>query len=165
MGSITSRNPTAYIERCCYPGCKADRWVEPDSPPFCAKHMIECAYYIARHMAGMYLIDPERGHRKPMASTEIDQIITGPPTPSVVYYVRMGNHVKIGTTTNLEKRMQSFYLDSDPDALLATEPGDVALERQRHVEFRAERVYANRELFNPSRRLLAHIESLKAKVA
>lgn len=78
---------------------------------------------------------------------------------AVVYYVRHGDHVKIGRTTDLQSRLRSLYLD--PDALLATEPGGQQLETQRHAQFADERVYANRELFNPSRRLLAHISALQ----
>lgn len=75
----------------------------------------------------------------------------------VVYYVRIGEHIKIGTTADLARRMGELYVQ--PDALLATEPGGQRVEAQRHAEFADERF--NRELFEPSDRLLAHIEGLQ----
>lgn len=74
----------------------------------------------------------------------------------VVYYVRIGEHIKIGTTTNLVRRMTELYVQ--PGALLATEPGGADVESLRHREYADERF--GRELFEPSDRLLAHIESL-----
>ena len=77
---------------------------------------------------------------------------------SQVYYVRTGDHVKIGYSVNLAQRLTALRLH--PDAVLATEPGGRELERQRHLEFADERV-GRREDFNPSRRLLAHIEAVR----
>lgn len=77
---------------------------------------------------------------------------------SQVYYVRIGDHVKIGYTTNVRARMNQLRVDISE--VLATEPGDRDLERRRHREFAEER-QGRRENFNPSRRLLAHIEALK----
>lgn len=75
----------------------------------------------------------------------------------VVYYVRMGDHIKIGTTRDLPGRLHGLYL-TEAD-LLATEPGGRDQELARHHEFADERV--RRELFEPSDRLLAHIASLQ----
>lgn len=75
-----------------------------------------------------------------------------------VYYVRTGDHVKIGFTGNMVQRLSQLRLNRD--AVLATEPGGRELERQRHHEFSAERI-GRREDFNPSRRLLAHIERVR----
>lgn len=77
---------------------------------------------------------------------------------SVVYYLRMGDHVKIGTSCNVDARIRALY--GNPEDLLATEPGDRTVEQHRHREFAAERVRPDRELFNPSPRLLAHIATL-----
>lgn len=73
----------------------------------------------------------------------------------IVYYVRMGGMIKIGTTTNLVRRMQELYATE----LLATEAGGQQLEVQRHREFADER--RTRELFEPSDRLMEHIASLQ----
>ncbi len=75
---------------------------------------------------------------------------------SVVYYVRLGDHIKIGTTLDVHRRMQQLYVDAS--ALLGTEPGGRDVETERHRQFADEHI--SRELFNPSRRLMDHISSL-----
>lgn len=79
---------------------------------------------------------------------------------SVVYYVRTGNHIKIGYTIHLRERINSLRVDRD--ALLAVEPGWREKEAERHAQFAAER-QGRRENFNPSRRLLAHVDVVRAK--
>lgn len=74
-----------------------------------------------------------------------------------VYYVRVGDLIKVGTTGNLASRMGSYPPGSE---LLATEAGGHDLEAKRLVQFahlRAER----REWFHPGAALVAHIESLR----
>jgi hypothetical protein len=79
---------------------------------------------------------------------------------SQVYYVRIHDHIKIGYTTNITARMGQLRVSTS--AVLATEPGGQATERERHTEFADERI-GRREDFNPSPRLLAHIEQVKAQ--
>jgi len=153
-----NRNRVAEIEHCCWPGCDKDRYHESDAPPFCGNHLVACAVYASSNV--MDLIDPLHQARGGLIQRPSKAV-----GPSVVYYVRLGDHVKIGTTTNLPARLASFYVDHDPNALLGSEPGGRDVEARRHLEFAAERVYRNRELFNPSPRLLAHIASLKADAA
>lgn len=81
---------------------------------------------------------------------------------SVVYYVRLGDHVKIGTTVNLAQRIRSFYVEQD--SVLATEPGSYDVESYRHRQFAAERIDKGRELFNPSPRLLRHIDRMRSQM-
>lgn len=76
---------------------------------------------------------------------------------SVVYYVRVGNRVKIGTTTNLRRRLAILA----PEEVLATEPGNTAQERSRHVQFRALRTVG--EWFRYEEPLVSHIEKLRSK--
>lgn len=75
---------------------------------------------------------------------------------SVVYYAKIGQYVKIGTTINMKRRMAGLAMD----AVLATEPGGVELESQRHREF-AEFRAIRREYFWPQPRLLDHIEAVR----
>lgn len=74
----------------------------------------------------------------------------------VVYYIRLGDHIKIGTTRDLQRRMHQLCVDAT--ALLATEPGGIDVERERHAQFADEHV--TRELLNPSRRLIEHTARL-----
>lgn len=50
-----------------------------------------------------------------------------------VYYLLVGDLVKIGFTTNLAKRLKTYPPHAE---LLAVEPGPKSLERQRHRELR-----------------------------
>lgn len=154
---LPTSNPLGEIEHCCWPGCDKARYHEPDAPPLCGNHLVSCAVYITANMKD--LLDP-LGQDSPTVQPLRSVPAGGDP---VVYYVRLGDHVKIGTTTNLPARLSSLYIDHDPSALLATEPGGRPIEAERHYQFAAERVYHNRELFNPSPRLLDHIARLNAE--
>lgn len=79
--------------------------------------------------------------------------------PSVVYYIRLSDRIKIGFTTNLPGRM----LVLPHDEVLAIEPGDFQLEQARHKQFREFRVVKQREWFHAVPPLLAHIEALRAE--
>lgn len=76
----------------------------------------------------------------------------------VVYYVRRGSMIKIGTTVNMHKRMQAIL----PDEVLATEPGSYSLEAQRHREFLDVRVHGQTEWFHASPALQTHVHTLIA---
>jgi hypothetical protein len=75
---------------------------------------------------------------------------------SVVYYVRLGGCIKIGTTTNMKMRMNTLM----PDEILATEPGTRELEQMRHKQFAGLRVRGERFLADPE--LLSHIQMIRA---
>ena len=83
--------------------------------------------------------------------------------PWVVYYIAMGDRVKIGRSANLAERMKSLYVQ--PDQLLAVEPGvtvnGVNREIQRHREFAQWRMVGT-ELFEKSEELSLHIEQVVA---
>lgn len=50
---------------------------------------------------------------------------------AIVYYMRIGNRVKIGFTTGLAERLRAIR----PEELLAIEAGGYELEQRRHREF------------------------------
>lgn len=72
--------------------------------------------------------------------------------PGVVYYVRIGDHIKIGYSAYFYNRMVTLQ----PAEILAVEPGHYRLERQRHREFVADRAY-RRDYFHASPALLEHV--------
>jgi hypothetical protein len=79
----------------------------------------------------------------------------------VVYYLRIGNHIKIGYSANLSDRMRSYPPDAE---VLATESGSKALEKARHQQF-DHQLRLGREWFAPSLDLLTHIENLRTACA
>lgn len=133
-----------------------DRESLPDAPfPICVKHAAEVMRFLNSAM-------PDN------AAEAVREMEKPEPTPthldapgdelSVVYYVRVGNHIKVGYSSNLHQRMR-FY---PPDAeLLAFEPGDRALENKRIKQFR-KNLNMRREWFAPSIELLTHIRSVRA---
>ncbi|MFC0682631.1 GIY-YIG nuclease family protein [Lysobacter korlensis] len=59
-----------------------------------------------------------------------------PPRVDVVYYLRSGDRVKIGTTANPRQRLAAIWHDQ----LLAFERGDRRVEQRRHAQFAADRL-------------------------
>lgn len=82
-------------------------------------------------------------------------LVTGP----VVYYVRRGNLIKIGTTRQLRQRMNSLM----PDEILALEPGDQTTEASRHRQFAALREDPRGEHFFPGAALLEHVARVRSR--
>ncbi|WP_405769276.1 hypothetical protein OG539_32755 [Actinacidiphila glaucinigra] len=83
---------------------------------------------------------------------------------SVVYYVRRGQLIKIGTTRVFANRMSNLR----PDEILAVEPGSYSIENQRHQQFEQHRY--NREVpgskseyFHPGDDLKDHILELRKR--
>lgn len=163
------RNPTARLERCTAQLSSGEFCDLPslvDMPfPICRRHAEKIHRRMAENEAAKanllrdLVTETLAQNRDPDAEAREKRRSEAYAAQSVVYYVRIGDHVKIGTTTNLHQRLNSLRIDHD--ALLATEPGSYELERRRHLEFADERV-GRREDFNPSRRLLAHIDAVRA---
>lgn len=76
---------------------------------------------------------------------------------SVVYYVRIHDYIKIGTTTNLTQRLGTLRVNESE--VLATEPGNKGLENIRLKQFAKFRI-GRRENFVPAKKLLAHIDEV-----
>lgn len=74
----------------------------------------------------------------------------------VVYYIRFGDRIKIGTSENFRKRLEAL----PHDEVLAVELGSYAAESRRHTQFKAERITG--EWFTASPRLVLHARALMA---
>lgn len=74
------------------------------------------------------------------------------PRVDVVYYLRFGDRVKIGTTSNPRQRFAALLHEE----VLAFELGDRTVEQRRHVEFADDRLGTS-EWFALTPRLHAHI--------
>jgi hypothetical protein len=90
-----------------------------------------------------------------MAKADAQEILSRENT-CWVYYLRVGDLIKIGTATNLARRLAEY----PPNAqLLAVEQGYLRKEAERLAEF-AEHLSARREWFAPGPRLMAHIAAI-----
>jgi hypothetical protein len=144
-------------EWCCWWDCR-----DPRTPrgtiPLCDRHILIVYSTVVNENLQAQRPLPEPLPPKPAPKT-IQELIPPrkpEPRPGWVYYVRIGEHIKIGHATNLWNRMRAYPPSAE---LLATESGDQRLEKARHSEFRAF-LDAGREWFRPAPELMAHIEKL-----
>jgi len=86
---------------------------------------------------------------------EIPDADIAPPRVDVVYYLRQGDRVKIGTTANPKQRFAAIRHEE----VLAFERGDRRRERRRHQEF-ADARFTGSEWFRITPALAAHIDVL-----
>lgn len=89
---------------------------------------------------------------------ELPDADLAPPRVDVVYYIRFGDRVKIGTSSNPRSRLAHLWHDE----VLAFERGDRRLERRRHERFAAQRLRG--EWFRLDDDLERHIASVAAGV-
>lgn len=153
------RNPTTVSQRCTiqlHSGQFCDAPAEERiSHPMCGRHALQ----VFRDVLMSYEIEGADPVRRALSMVDWldDQRAVDPdPGESVVYYLLVGDLVKIGTTNHLARRLQSYPPTS---VLLATEPGSVDVEVERHRQFR-EYLSARREWFTPGPRLREFVESL-----
>ena len=84
------------------------------------------------------------------------------PSRSFVYFARAGNKVKIGVSKNPQQRLGSIKTGSSNKVrIYYVTPGDMALERDLHRLFAADRV--NGEWFIYSSQIRGWIEADEAK--
>lgn len=79
--------------------------------------------------------------------------------PGFVYYLEVGERIKVGFSTDVKRRMRQYPPGSK---LLAIEPGDYELEKSRHRQFEGSRT-EGREWFRPTADLLEHAKALVAE--
>ncbi|WP_203135752.1 GIY-YIG nuclease family protein [Microbacterium sp. JZ31] len=165
---------TSRVAECAVAGCP--RPLEPGAPaPLCAAHLREVAEW-REGAAGVTDLLPSPcalcgarlGVRWPsgwlcaVCEWRQGDVVDGelpPPRIDVVYYVRYGDRVKIGTSAQPRRRLAALVYDE----LLAFERGDRLVERRRHEQFADER-FARTEWFRLSGRLRAHAAALSAGV-
>lgn len=160
------RNPTPYPRRpeavlawttCTLvmdDGTPCDDPLPPDSPvSACGRHLRiaydYCQTLIERATVEQVRMAGIKDSDDPVVRNKIRE------AQSVVYYAMVDGLIKIGTTIYLDARMKTLGAN-----LMATEPGDAQLERQRHQQF-TELLARGREYFHPGKALLAHIVALQ----
>ncbi|MDM4762083.1 GIY-YIG nuclease family protein [Galbitalea sp. SE-J8] len=161
-------------ERCVAPGC--DARADAGSPvPLCALHAIAVHDHVGAAAGAADLLPSpcllcggRVGIRYPSGAVcadcgwvygDVPDADLPPPRIDVVYYVRFGDRVKIGTSANPRQRLAVLPVDE----LLAFERGARALEQRRHAEFASARLGTS-EWFAATRELLAHAADLAGGV-
>ncbi len=129
--------------------------------PICAEHAASLWRHVNKQM-GTLVGDgasikngaPIRGKSLKKVGRKVDE---SGASKSVVYYLRIGDFIKIGTTSNLKRRINSY----PPGCLLlAVERGGTGLEGYRINQF-SHLNAARREWFRPGEELIGHINGLR----
>lgn len=161
-GKGTDVPETTYAAACtalAASGRPCDNASLPDSPfPICLRHAAEVMRYlnaITEDHAGAAVMAARslaaEIHRRP------EHLRAPGRGVSVVYYLRIGQYIKIGYSADLKTRIRFYPPDTE---ILALEiDGDRTLEAKRLRQFRHD-LLAGTEWFAPSPALLSHIESL-----
>lgn len=129
---------------CCWPRCNTQP-SEPLGLELCERHAIKAfrAVSAAINPTGQV---PGRGGASAASQ-------------GIVYYVRLGNRVKIGFSTDFVSRMSVVPHES----ILFTKPGTLADERLEHKRFAHLRTSG--EWFQADPELMAYITDLRANAA
>jgi hypothetical protein len=144
-------------DECCAPDC--DRVAEPEYPtPLCAHHIVGVIRRYQQQLETMQRVHP--GLTERLVSRQEAEVCKPRRKPShVVYFLRFGDRVKIGTSGNLEQRLQVV----PHDEVIGTIPGDVTMEREWHDRWAKLRLVG--EWFQAVPELLAAIHQAIAEAA
>ena len=151
---------SSSARRCTYADC---RTLATTKEPlrFCSDHEEPAALLLARTAAVAELIQLREDGKLSQRSWSRKYRFDFSPPPAgtdhapLVYFARRERLIKIGTTTQLVKRMKAI-----PARALATEPGDIVRERQLHQQF-DHLLAAGREWFHPGAELVLYINGLR----
>lgn len=151
-----------HLTRCIWPDCtERDTWILMRVGPLCGFHARQVHDAMAEIMVDGTAESFDRlartRDRSRRWNAEQDRLDAARGThPGWVYYLAIGQHVKIGYSTDVRRRMADYPPGSE---LLAVEPGPPELERQRHREF-AGSLLDGREWFRQDTALQEHVDHL-----
>lgn len=137
---------------------------EEDVPfPICGQHAAQLYRWVRQSMGDFRndrtfmlwhtLVEKPKWEQEQEAKKRREKLHRDP----LVYYVQIGEHVKIGFTENLKQRLAAYPPNK---RLLATETGTRAVEGQRLLKFREYLAMGN-EWFHPGAKLIEHINALR----
>lgn len=113
------------------------------------------AVAIAQKLARMASAESPAATKKKAKAADLGLPMWADAKQSIVYYIRRGPLIKIGTTTKPRSRFKELL----PDEILAFEPGDRAIEALRHQQYAHLR--KGGEYFAPDPALMRHITRLR----
>lgn len=127
--------------------------------PVCSAHAVQLWRHVNKHMDHLVGGSEDAGPTPRVAKTAVRKIAPNGRSTAVVYYLRIGELIKIGTTNNLNQRLKAYPPDRE---VLALERGGTGLEALRLRQFR-HLLAGRREWFTPADDLLAHIDQVRAR--
>jgi hypothetical protein len=144
-------------DECCAPDC--DLKPEPEYPiPICGHHVVAVIRRYQQQLDTMQRLHPDLAERL-IAQQEAEAHKPRRQPRHVVYFIRFGDRVKIGTSGDVKRRLQGLPLDE----VIGTIPGDATLEREWHARWASIRITG--EWFHATDELLAAIGHAVAKAA
>lgn len=130
--------------------------MEDSAVDICEMHGLMIAAYM-KERGGAVMLRLEAVYEAPLVTRELKPRapIFAKGRTSVVYYMKFGQTVKIGFSTNLPLRVSALK----PEAVVAIEPGKHGDEHGQHVRFAEKRLHG--EFFQLDRELIDHINMLR----
>lgn len=150
-------NPSGFLDSPFCDGCIWRLWAHLDATfPEHQKQMARDGRIDAIHRQEAQDEARERDLLESVNRTERRTFMT---MPGTIYYLRVGDLVKIGYSIDFEQRLRQY----PPNAtVLATHPGTRETERQMHHKF-LHRVSKGREWFTPCPEIDQHIEAVRSQ--
>lgn len=169
---------TPDAAQCAWPGCRSPmripnidgHLVERRYGVLCDIHAVDVAIAVCRHQADLHqftqffaqqstrrAIRAEEWRREDQ-QYEAEKAALRQHNDGFVYYLRVGERIKVGYSVDVKRRMRAYPPGSQ---LLAVEPGSRDLERQRHQQFDGSRT-DGREWFRPTPDLLELVAEIVA---
>lgn len=169
---------TPGVTRCAWPDCRSAMQYEqriPDAPivqtrygVLCHTHAVDVAIAVIQQQADhnrtaqfFSRMSTERAirleqWRREDEKYEAEKAALRKERDGFVYYIHIGERIKIGYSVDVKRRMRAYPPGSK---LLAVEPGDRDLERKRHQQFAGSRT-EGREWFQPTVDIMELVQEL-----
>lgn len=156
---------TLYVPVCVWPGCETELRDSTRVGAICIPHarQVHDAVEVLTNCRitaddleyiGRIERDIDAMQRERRARSDANRI-----QPGWVYYVAVGERIKVGFATDVNKRLRAYPPES---TLLAVHPGTPTLEKDMHNKLAVWRV-AGREWYSRSDEVLAHIDRVLAE--
>lgn len=159
-----------YARRCATEDCREDIW---NRTPLCKQHAWDLWFLIdleiekGKAQEEIQAAAKRHADHEDMKDKMFDQKVQDSfapykpkplaTAPGMVYYLQVGELIKIGYSQRVENRIKSYPPDSK---LLATHPGTIKTEQQMHYKFFNDLAHG-REWFTPSPELEQHIQDVR----
>lgn len=122
--------------------------------PLCDEHVLQVWSLVQAQHANSVARSQARLAEERKAATRDERMSA----PGTIYYLRVGDHIKVGYASHLESRLAAYPPTAE---LLATHPGTLRDEQALHKRFTTHRV-AGREWYAPATPILEHIDTIIA---
>lgn len=149
-------------DECCAPDCELHS--EPDYPvPLCRKHLMQVIRCFQEQLVTFQqdnplLIEALRGREDAEERLRRTRRYNAK-AKHVVYFIRFGDRVKIGTSGDVKRRLEGLPYDE----VIGTIPGDATVERLWHTVWADQRITG--EWFHATPELLSAIRQAVAEAA